>query len=266
MIKKIIICVFLAFSAHLLAQEERFVAPKGNGNENSDDVYDREFTYGLQWATNGGILAGFSFKYTWKKNETNGNYYLIGLDFVHVDHHKEKSARSIAGSFSAGKTNDLLAIRPHFGKEIILFNKAAEEGIQVSFTCAVGPTFGFLKPYFIEYSIDPNLNLSLDRGEIDPFFVRTAHQTKQTLDLIETEKYAILSGTGIFSGFGSMVPHLGLHAKTALNFEYGLGSSVAGIEIGVMSETFFKQMPLMLFAENRTLFMSLFATVYFGFR
>lgn len=266
MIRKLFLLVFL-ISNFVNAQEERFVAPKDNGIEKEEsEHHEREFTYGLQWATNGGILAGLSLKYSWQKKESTGNYYLIGLDLVHVEHHKEQSKRGFLGSYTFGKSNDLLVIRPHFGKEIILFNKAAEEGIQVSFISAAGPSIGFMKPYIIEYSIEDDNTFypNIQEGFIDQNYIREAHFTAETANQINTNK--IVGNAGVFSGFGSMVPYLGIHAKASLNFEYGIGNSVAGVEIGVMSETYFRTMPQMVYAENRNLFLSLFATLYYGLR
>lgn len=256
-------CFFVLFRNY--AQEERFVAPSDNEGiqKQESNEYDKEFTYGLQWATNGGILAGISLKYAWQKKDKPAKYNLFGLDIVHVEHPKEQSTRGFLGNYTYAKQNDLIVIRPHFGQEFILFNKAAEEGVQVSFIGAGGLSLGFMKPYFYEYSIDPDFNAKINSRDpyIDQTFIRETVITKANADSLR-----ILDNVGLFSGFGNMKPYLGIHAKASLNFEYGIKSSVAGIEIGIMSETYFREMPQMFYAPNKTLFLSLFATLYYGLR
>lgn len=256
------VCTFFLFSViiPLFSQEsiERFEAPQNNKSEKEEvQVYDQEFTYGLQWATNGGILAGFAFKYAWQHKYVQTRYHLIGLDLVHVEHPKEVSTRGEITNFTFGKSADILCIRPHYGQEFILFHKAAEEGIQVSFIGAVGPTLAYRKPYMIYYNIAKE-----DRNDLPMEIIEIQFNES----LINSR---VKGNAGPFSGFGDMTAHLGIHTKTSLNFEYGkFERSVVGIEIGMITELFSEKMMVMPYIpeQNKQLFFSLFTTIYYGLR
>ncbi len=260
-LKKFIILYLFFKIITINAQEsiERFEVPQNNdSNKETVSDYDSEFTYGLQFATNGGILAGIALKYAWQHKYVKTRYHLIGLDIIHVEHPKEitlQNPRGLTG-YTFGKSNDIICFRPHFGQEFILFHKAAEEGIQVSFIGAIGPTLAYRKPYILYYNVSTDEDIQNAIIEEQQFNTRM-NDSK------------ILGHAGFFTGFGDMTAHLGIHTKTSLNFEYGkFEKSVVGLEIGLMTELFTEKLIVMPYIpeQNKQLFFSLFATLYYGLR
>lgn len=258
--KYFIIFLFLIFiTSYSQESIERFEVPANNDVDKSEENnYDNEFTYGIQFATNGGILAGLALKYAWLLKDSKTRYHLLGLDIVHVEHPKEltlQNPRGITG-YTFGKSADIICFRLHYGQEFILFHKAAEEGIQVSFIGAAGPTLAYRKPYIVYYNTSPD-----DIPEN-----ATVEEIQFNTRMNDSK---ILGHAGMFTGFNDMTAHLGVHAKTSLNFEYGkFEKSVVGIEIGMMTELFAEKIIVMPYIpeQNKQLFFSLFATLYYGFR
>jgi hypothetical protein len=244
-----ILIFFLSLSnihAQLLVAPEKF---EKEVNQELQD-YDREFTYGINWNSNGALIGGVQFKYGFQHLNYQNQYHTIGLEIVGVKHPKERSVAddSTGSTYVFGKQYQLYVIRVNYGREFIIFGKAEEEGIQVSLIGAIGPSLGLQKPYYV-YEGDNVRNATPKPYRPDMSFNR------------------IYGSPGFYYGLGEMIPNLGVHIKTAINFEYGsLKSNVAGIETGMMIDFYTKKIVIIPRAENRSIFPSFFFTLYFGFR
>ena len=76
----------------------------------------KEFTYGVNWNTNGGIIGGASLRSSHSIKERWQQFW--GLDIVEVKHPKENRYLGQDGDvFVVGKTNYLFVVRPEFGRE-----------------------------------------------------------------------------------------------------------------------------------------------------
>lgn len=229
-----------------------------NEDAQEQQEYDKELTYGINWNTNGGIIGGVNFKFAWQTKQNQSVYHVIGLEIGHVVHPKERLTSSpfaYSSSYVYGKANNLFVVRPHFGREWIVFKKAEEEGIQVSGIVALGPTLAYLKPYYVQYANEIKegntiTGYELEAAKFDP-----------------NDSRPIAGAGSILRGFDEMTFEIGIHAKASLNFEYGKNSgSVGGIEVGVMVEQFRKKLSIIPEAESQSLYGSLFVNVYFGIR
>lgn len=237
-----------------------------NESNQEQQEYDREFTYGINWNTNGGIIGGFSTKYAWQLKDNQYRYHYIGLEAVHVTHPKEitvynTSITPVQGTYITGKIGNFFAIRMQYGREIILFNKAQEEGIQVSFLFGGGPSLGLMVPYYVNY-----ITKTQDIGG----GVKSITETKNLpYDTSMSDTY-IIEGSGFFSSLfnGGITPYLGVNAKASLNFEFGhFHSSVAGVEVGLMMDAYPKYINIIPKTPNgHNVFWSLFFTLYYGIR
>ncbi|HYG39416.1 MAG TPA: hypothetical protein VD908_12385 [Cytophagales bacterium] len=217
--------------------------------ENEEFEYTREFTYGFNFNTNGGLLGGVAIKHSRALNKKS--YQSFGLEVVNVKHEKEVRSQSGTGNFFIfGKQNYLYSIRLQYGREIILFRKAPEEGVQINGILAAGPTIGLLAPYYIRYGFTSD---DVRVVKYDP---------QETPDKIKTY------GTGgILQGLDESQVKIGLNLKAALSFEFGtFKSSVAGFEAGFLVEGFPEKINLMPTAEKRAVFTSAFFTLYYGKR
>jgi len=211
--------------------------------------YDKEYVFGLNKNTNGGFIGGFVFKAGTRIDDTQFSFWAIELS--NVKSPKEIRYNTVLGnSYIFGKSNYLYSIRPQYGREIILFRKAPNQGVQVSALGAVGPTFGLIAPYYIEYAVN---RIETVREQYDP----EIHQSR----------FNILGTGRLFEGLGESQFAFGANLKAALSFEFGVfRSNVTGLELGYMLEGFTKEIPLIPTAENRQLFQSVYFTFFYGFR
>ncbi|MCH7408787.1 hypothetical protein MM239_05225 [Belliella sp. DSM 111904] len=211
--------------------------------------YDRELFFGINKNTNGGLIGGFSIKAGYKIEEDKFQFF--GLDLVNVKNPKEVRYNTVLGnSFIFGKSNYLYSIRPYYGREIVFFNKAPQQGVQISALAAVGPSIGIIAPYYIEYALS---RVETVREQYDP----EVHQSR----------FNVLGPGRIFEGISNSEVAFGGNAKAALFFEFGtFKSSAVGLELGYQIEGFSKEIVLMPTTENRQIFQSAYFTLYYGFR
>jgi hypothetical protein len=238
-LKKIILSLcgitLLALSAFAQAEEE-------------DDVYDSEFSYGVNLNTNAGLIGGIMFKYTRKASSTMYHYFY--LEVVDVKHPREKRISNQTVSLTPYKQNYLFAVRPSYGRELVLFRKAPEQGVQINAILAAGPSFGLIKPYYVLWNRNPaNIqsvpyNPSMQPGEV-------------------------LSSGSFFDGFDQMQIKLGAHIKAAMSFELGtFRNNVTGFEVGLLAEAFTQKIAIMDPTQTspQSVFTSAYINIFFGSR
>lgn len=238
-LKFTLVLLFISLSSYSWAQRE----DAGNYD------YDKEYLFGVNKNTNGGLIGGFIFKVGTRIDDTQFSFWAVELS--NVKSPKEVRTNTVLGnSFIFGKSNYLYSIRPQYGREIILFKKAPNQGVQVSALAAVGPTFGLIAPYYVEYVVN---RIETVREQYDP----EVHQSR----------FNILGTGRLFEGLGESEFAFGANLKAALSFEFGVfRSNVTGLELGYMLEGFTKEIPLIPTAENRQLFQSVYFTFFYGFR
>src|SRR5688500_9329129 len=112
--------------------------------------YQTEFTWGINKNSYGGLIGGFVFKKARKLNDRLLETY--GLEVMNVKHPQEirKNSQSTGNFFIYGKSNYLYALRLQYGRDLILFKKAPQQGVEIKAVAAIGPTIGVVAPYYIE--------------------------------------------------------------------------------------------------------------------
>lgn len=211
--------------------------------------YDREYLLGVNKNTNGGMIGGVALKVGTRLDDSQ--FAFFGLELANVKHPKEVRYSTVTGNnYIFGKSNYLYAIRPHYGREVILFKKAPNQGVQVSALAAVGPSIGLVAPYFIEYALN-----------------RVETVVEQYNPAVHQSRFNILGTGRLLEGVGQSELALGGMAKAALYFEFGVfKSNATGLEVGYQVEGFQKKIPLILREQNRQFFQSAYFTLFFGFR
>ncbi|GAB4107599.1 hypothetical protein GCM10028791_00450 [Echinicola sediminis] len=219
------------------------------GREAGDYDYDKEVLFGVNKNTNGGLIGGLYLKIGNRITETNFQFF--SLELANVKNPKEyRETTAFGNSYILGKSNYLYSIRPQYGRELILFKKAPQKGVQVSVLSAIGPTFGLIAPYYIEYATSRSEST---RQQYDP-------------ELHTTRSFFLGPGR-LFEGIGESELAIGANAKAALSFEFGIfKSNVTGVELGYQLEGFTKEIELMPTTENRQFFQSVYFTLFYGFR
>lgn len=226
-----------------------------------EEGYSREFTYGLNFNTNGGLLGGAMIKQVYHLQDKW--YHFWALEGVEVKHPKEIRWQNpyTGGSIVVGKSNYLFVLRPEYGREYTFFRKAAESGVQVNGIVAAGPSIGIMAPYYIQYDYT---RLDSQGNPIGPPDVRTEQYDPTIHTQLDTR---LVGGAGVFTGLAEPSFQFGGHIKAGVSFEYGrYMESVTGVEVGMMYEAFTKEIIIIPQATNRQSFTSVYLTLYYGRR
>ena len=228
--------------------------------------YRKEFVFGVNFNTQGGLLGGASVRSSRVLDERYLRFW--SLEGVMLKNPKEERLTTgVGGSYINRKTNYAFVLRPSLGLQRILFRKAADAGVQVNGLVSAGPSIGLLMPYFISY---------------DRTYARTGTASLQTDEIVSEQfdpakhsfRDAILDSAPLFSGIGQTKAVVGFHLRGGLSFEYGrYRDAVTGMEVGFLLEGFTKRL-LILSPNtlsdtdelNRKFFPSVYLTLYFGHR
>ena len=213
--------------------------------EGEEFEYTSEWIWGINKNTNGGLIGGLMLRHSRKKGDDV--YHTFGLELSNVKHPSEARYVGVQGAgFIYGKSNYLYAIRTNYGLEKLMFKKANQQGVQISLAVAAGPTFGLVAPYYV---------LSSDQ-QYDQF------------SLVKHGSPGSIFGPGkLFQGLGDSDFVPGLNTKGSVFFEFGTyRSNVAGVEVGVMAEAFTKEIILVPTQPNKSVFTSVFFTLFWGTR
>lgn len=215
--------------------------------------YNSEFTWGINKNSSGGLIGGFTFKKAKKRSDRVLETY--GLEIMNVKHPQEvrRNSAYTGNYFIYGKSNYLYALRFQYGRDFILFTKAPQQGVEIKAVFAAGPSLGIVAPYYIERTVD-NSYFSSVHEQYDPNN--------------PNHSYNNILGTGnVFEGIGDSKIQLGGNLKAALNFELGImKSQVTGFEIGILADAYFSEVNLMPTAENKSIFPTVFFTLFYGNR
>jgi hypothetical protein len=211
--------------------------------------YQSEFNWGINKNTSGGLIGGLVFKKARKLNDRVLETF--GLELMNVKHPQEVRRNSRLGNlFIYGKSNYLYAVRLQYGRDIILFKKAPQQGVEIKAVFAAGPSLGIVAPYYVEYTMTSNESFSLRR----PY--------TQDIDFNQ-----IIGSGRLFEGLGESKIVPGANVKAALNFELGtVKSQVTGFEAGFLIDGYSKTIELMPSAKNYSVFPTLFITLFYGSR
>ena len=213
--------------------------------------YGSEFTWGINKNTSGGLIGGLVFKKA-RKLKNDRILETFGLELINIKHPQEVRRNSVqtGNLFIYGKSNYLYAIRLQYGRDIILFKKAPQQGVEIKGVFAAGPTIGVVAPYYVEYYPEGG----------GGFTVRAPYNPNINIDYI--------AGTGrLFEGLGDSKITPGINLKAALNFELGtIKSQVTGFEAGFLIDAYSKTVEMMPGTKNYSVFPTLFITLFYGSR
>jgi len=211
--------------------------------------YQSEFTWGVNKNTYGGLIGGFVFKKARKMNERLLETF--GLEIMNVKHPQEvrQNSQSTGNFFIYGKSNYLYALRFQYGRDLIIFKKAPQQGVEIKAVSAIGPSIGIVAPYYIERAADGG-------------YVTVREQYNPNIEATE------IYGPGrLFEGLGESTLKFGANAKAAINFELGTTKSqVTGFEAGILLDAYTSRIEMVPTAKNYSIYPTLFFTLFYGGR
>lgn len=226
-----------------------FAFSAGAQTQDSYD-YQSEFTWGINKNTYGGLIGGFMFKKARKLSDRVLETY--GLEVMNVKHPLERreNSQQTGNFFIYGKSNYLYSLRFQYGRDLILFRKAPQQGVEIKAVFALGPSIGIVAPYYVETGGDVGSSVSI-RKPYNP-------------SIMADDIY----GPGrLFEGLGESTIVPGANAKIALNFELGtIKSQVTGFEAGFLLDAYTKKIEIIPTAKNYSVFPILFFTLFYGGR
>ncbi|QNP53608.1 hypothetical protein [Hymenobacter qilianensis] len=253
------------FGIALLLLGAGSVAQAQDATPNETPSYRKEFTYGINFNTRGGLIGGVNVRSTRVLNDKWSRFWSI--EGVEVKHPKEQRIGNqfTGGTYVLNKSNYMFVLRPSFGAQRVIFRKAPESGVQVNALLGGGPSVGLLMPYNIYYDYTERVG-GRPGGPEDI-------RTEQFDPAIHGDSQFIVDKAPLFSGANNVKPTAGVHMRGALSFEYGrYRDAVAGIETGFLFE-YFPSRPTILRATgisdaklNETFFPSVYLTIYLGTR
>ncbi len=246
-----IVSIFLLISSNIHAQRRNVLTKTPPKEVVDEENFKSILSFGLTTNTNSGLLGGLMVRkeFMIDNNAFHRQYHYVNLEIVSVNHYRESTTNGLgSGSgYVYGKQNYLFAIRPQYGREINVFRKSSEGGVNINAILAGGPTIGVLKPYYIQ--------VAYGRGNYrDEIFDPTKHTLNN-----------IAGSGGFFEGLGDSQIIPGVNLKAALNFELdAFRQSNISLEIGFLAEAYTKQVNIMALTENRSVFTSGYVTIFFG--
>jgi hypothetical protein len=236
-----------------------FLSVSPGNSQDDEKPYRDEYLVAVNLNTNAGLIGGLMFRHA--RHIKNNQYRTLSIETVNVKHPKEQKASNATtgSSYIYHKSNYLIPLRLQYGRKIILFHQAPEEGVEVSAIFAAGPTIGFIKPYYIQYDYTDYTQTS----STVPVTIKE-EQYNSTRNSVDSR---ILGSAGFFKGILHTKILPGINFKTGLGFELGKsGSGISGIEVGGLLELYPKKVILIPEAEHRSIFSSVYINLYFGGR
>ncbi|WP_157886750.1 hypothetical protein [Hymenobacter sp. PAMC 26628] len=241
-------------------------APLATAAPSDEQSYRKEFVYGINFNTQGGLIGGVSIRSARVLDDRWLRFW--SLEGVSLKNQKEErvSNNSTGGSFIYHKTNYAFALRPSFGVQRILFRKAADAGVQVNALLSAGPSIGILMPYYISYDYTA--------AQTGRFSSSDDIRDEQYDPAIHVQEGAIVDHAPFFSGIAKTQLVAGAHLRGALSFEYGrYRDAVAGLEAGFLVESYAKRLLILSPGNqgdaaliNNKFFPSVYLTLYIGHR
>jgi hypothetical protein len=211
--------------------------------------YNTEIVWGINKNTSSGLIGGFIFKHS--KAISDRQFRTLGVELVNIKHPNEVRLNSIiTGNFFIwAKEIYLYSFRGQYGREIILFKKAPQQGIQINAQLAGGPSIGLKAPYYIEITSG-------------------SFQSEKVPYKAGEYNFDEILGTGnLFQGVFQSSVTVGLNVKTSLSFEFGaFKSNVSGVEMGFLVDAYVERIDIVPAAKNTAVFPTAFITFYYGSR
>lgn len=207
----------------------------------------------------GGVIIhgeGWGGYFRYGKQLTYNKRLNFSLDLVSMHHPKEIKVFNPnfddGKGYFYGKLISLYMLRPGIGFRKIYFEKLREKGVEISLNYSIGPSFGLLKPVYLQIinpTNDPFLFTFTDE-RYDPSF--------HTIDNI----YGRSKGS---KGLGETKINPGVFGKFGIQFEYANeDDAIRAIELGSVVDFYF--IPVELMTENKpsNVFISLYLKFLLG--
>ncbi len=230
-----------------------------------DYLFKRQMVGGIRLQTTG---LGFYLQYGLIKNIYRTHLFMLEYEW-HIDYRDKKSKAypvytESGRDYYFGVQNRFHEIRFSYGFEKAIADKAAKNGVRLSWVGFVGGALGLIKPYY----------LNIDYVNTDPVTARNhpynivAQRYSAATKSVFLDPNSIDEASPIAKGLNQISPVLGGHARTGLNFDWGTKDRfVKSLEAGVSLDIFYKKIPIYVNDDsNHFLFLGLYLSFHIGKR
>ncbi|HTN07904.1 hypothetical protein [Agriterribacter sp.] len=219
--------------------------------------FHKQNAFGIKLNTDG---WGISYELGRANSVTRATIFQV--EFNEKKHRKEQkdNRQTNAGNFIFfgnpfvyGKRNIFYQLKLAAGQQILVGGKSNKNGVSVYGIGAGGLSLGLLRPYYVEVQDQLNENRYVKYDSPDSLLFLTSG--------------SIIGGAGLAKGWNEMKLAPGLHAKTALRFDYNrFNTIISAIEGGINVEYYFKEIEQMAYNPSRKFFVNAYISFLFGKR
>jgi len=203
---------------------------------------------------------GYGFFYERGKIKSAYKTNIFQLEINEKKHRKEeKQSRSdgavvFGNPFIYGKQNNFYQVKLGVGQQYMFGGKGNKNGVGVYIIYGGGLSVGLLKPYYLEVESPPN------SGVIKQIKYSQA-------DSVEFMGPDIIGSAGFGKGWGELKFAPGVHAKTALRFDWGrFNNGISAAEAGFNFEYYPTKIEQMVGVEPNHFFINSYIAILFGSR
>ncbi|RYF84711.1 MAG: hypothetical protein EOO03_14400 [Chitinophagaceae bacterium] len=181
------------------------------------------------------------------------NSLLFQLEIAERKHVKEEKQQI---NFSTapiiyGKINYFYPVKLGVQYQHLLGNKGNKNGVSITANVGGGVSMGLLRPYKVDVLI----------GNERKFVGYESPDSSYYLN------GPIVGGPGFGTGWSDLKVTPGIYIKPALRFDYGkFNEMVSAIEVGLTGEFYTKDIPQMIYIDQKKLFLSAYVAILFGRR
>lgn len=219
-----------------------------------------QFVYHKEWS-GGATINNRGFGAILRHAIITNNFKKIQfeLELVKLKHPKEIKVVNPyydnAKSYVYGKQNAFYPLRLGVGTQFLVFDKAAKDGVEISFNVMAGTSLGLLKPIYLE--------ILKDNG--NPYYLDVVSE-KFNKDLHNPSN--IYGYSGFNKGLNETTMMIGGYIKSGFTFDWSSkDDKIVLLETGAVIDFYSKKVPIMAnFSSdiNKSAFISLYASILFG--
>jgi hypothetical protein len=227
-----------------------------------------ETSGGFRFMTNG---WGFFLDKGWVQSEEKQRDYFYDVKLFQVEFEEKKNPKEIkrtknlggtggennAKPFIYGKANNFYAFKMGYGKRRMIAGKPEHGAVSIHWVYLGGLSAGLLKPYYYEAVFSPT-----------PDFVQYEIKKVKYNDTVEGMPFRqFIGGAGFGKGLNEIKLVPGIHAKTALHFDFAASKTKKlAVETGINAELYMKNIELMAVGKSVPYIVNLYASFQFGGR
>jgi hypothetical protein len=257
--KPVLVAITLLISVALFAQTKPPTKSKKEARrervnallkmeEEGELIFRKQSVFGFK-----AITDGWGLSYETGKFRSNRNTFIVQFELNERKHKKEtKVTGDFNGfqfnSFVPGKMNNFFQFKVGAGSQRIIGGKGNKNGVAVAIVYAGGLSLGLLKPYMVDVEFN-------------------GLRFRSTYPKIYDSGYRELGAAGITVGWGEVKLKPGVHAKTAMRFDYGrFNETVTAMEVGMNAEYYASAIEQIYGSKPQNFFFNAYLTLLLGRR